>query len=160
MILSRPVNPRARRTHDIVASVPLFTIRTFSIDGTHAQISSAISTSNGLGIPKLTPRDAVLAQRLHHDGRRMAKNRRTPCAHVVDQLTAIDIPDVRTRRALDEEWLALDTAESAHWGIYAAGDAATGGGEKLGRTRCHGRQPTLSRQRRASTAEALAGCLH
>ena len=50
------VKPRARRTHDIVASVPLFTIRTFSIDGTQRQISSAISTSSGLGMPKLTPR--------------------------------------------------------------------------------------------------------
>ena len=37
--------------HDIVASVPLFTIRNFSIDGTQSQISSAISTSSGFGIP-------------------------------------------------------------------------------------------------------------
>ena len=33
MILSRLVKPRARRIHDMVASVPLLTIRTFSIDG-------------------------------------------------------------------------------------------------------------------------------
>jgi hypothetical protein len=41
---------------DMVASVPLFTIRTFSIDGIHLQINSAISTSSGFGIPKLKPR--------------------------------------------------------------------------------------------------------
>src|SRR5438552_18163294 len=63
MILSRPVNPRARRMHDIVASVPLFTIRTFSIEGIQLQINSAISTSNGFGIPKLTPRVVVDAVR-------------------------------------------------------------------------------------------------
>ena len=45
--------------HDIVASVPLFTIRTFSMEGIQLQINSAISTSNGLGIPKLTPRVAA-----------------------------------------------------------------------------------------------------
>src|SRR5437773_7128574 len=59
MILSRPVNARARRMHDIVASVPLLTIRTFSIDGTQSQINSAISTSSGFGIPKLNPRVAA-----------------------------------------------------------------------------------------------------
>ena len=51
--------------HDIVASVPLLTIRTFSIEGTHAQIVRAISISYGLGMPKLTPRLAasVMASR-------------------------------------------------------------------------------------------------
>jgi hypothetical protein len=45
--------------HDMVASVPLFTIRTFSIEGTQWQINSAISTSSGFGIPKLKPRVAA-----------------------------------------------------------------------------------------------------
>ena len=59
MILLQPVKPRARRMHDIAASVPLFTIRTFSIDGIHLQIKSAISTSSRFGIPKLRPRVAA-----------------------------------------------------------------------------------------------------
>ena len=44
---------------DIVASVPLLTMRTFSIEGTQAQIVRAISISYGFGMPKLTPRLAV-----------------------------------------------------------------------------------------------------
>jgi hypothetical protein len=59
MILSRPVNARATRTQDMLASVPLLTIRTFSIDGIQLQINSAKSTSRGFGIPKLKPRDAA-----------------------------------------------------------------------------------------------------
>jgi hypothetical protein len=49
------VNPRANRIADIVASVPLLTIRTFSTEGTHSQIVRAMSTSYGFGIPKLIP---------------------------------------------------------------------------------------------------------
>jgi hypothetical protein len=59
MILSRPVNARASRMQDMVASVPLLTIRTFSIDGIQLQIVVAKSTSSGFGIPKLRPRDAA-----------------------------------------------------------------------------------------------------
>src|ERR1051325_1372124 len=44
---------------DMAASVPLFTFRTFSIEGIQRQIISASSTSNGFGIPKLTPRAAA-----------------------------------------------------------------------------------------------------
>jgi hypothetical protein len=59
MIFDLPVNPRASRIQLIVASVPLFTMRTFFTDGTMRQIVSAISTSNGFGVPKLNPRPAV-----------------------------------------------------------------------------------------------------
>ena len=55
-ILSRPETPRATRTADIAASVPDETNRTFSIDGTDAATSSAISTSRTVGAPKLVPR--------------------------------------------------------------------------------------------------------
>jgi hypothetical protein len=55
MILSRFVNPRASRMADIVASVPLLHIRTFWIDGTNRTMSSAISTSEGFGVPKEVP---------------------------------------------------------------------------------------------------------
>ena len=58
-ILSRPVNPRARRTALMVASVPLLVIRSFSTDGTHSLIVRAISTSNGFGTPKLSPSPAA-----------------------------------------------------------------------------------------------------
>ena len=57
MIFDRPVNPRASRMVDIVASVPLLHIRTFSTDGTILTIRSAISTSEGPGVPKLVPLD-------------------------------------------------------------------------------------------------------
>ena len=59
MILSRPVNPRASRIADIVASVPELHIRTFCTLGTNEQISRAMATSSGFGTPKLVPRSAV-----------------------------------------------------------------------------------------------------
>jgi hypothetical protein len=46
------VKPRARRTELIVASVPEFTIRTFSIEGMSSQMSRATSTSIDVGAPK------------------------------------------------------------------------------------------------------------
>ena len=126
---SRPVKPRARRMQDIVASVPLLTMRTFSMDGTHSEIIRAISISAGLGMPKLTPRAAAVADRLAHHLRRMPEDRRSPGADVIDELVAIDIPDVRPFRALDKERLAADAAKSAHGRIYPAGDEAAGLGE-------------------------------
>ena len=59
MILSRPVNPRASRMALMQASVPLLVIRTFFTLGTRSQISRAIVTSSGLGMPKLVPRSAA-----------------------------------------------------------------------------------------------------
>ena len=57
--LLRPVTARARRSALIVASVPLLTIRIMSTAGTRAMISSASSTSAGVGVPKLKPRAAA-----------------------------------------------------------------------------------------------------
>ena len=51
MILLRPVNPRARRSALIVASVPDETKRTFSIEGISRTTRSASSTSAGQGAP-------------------------------------------------------------------------------------------------------------
>ena len=45
---------------DIVASVPLLTMRTFWMLGTHSQIVRAISTSYRFGMPKLTPSFAAV----------------------------------------------------------------------------------------------------
>ena len=59
MILSRFVNPRASRMALMHASVPELHIRTFCTLGTCEQISLAIVTSNGLGMPKLVPLSAA-----------------------------------------------------------------------------------------------------
>ena len=50
----------------MVASVPLLTMRIFSKDGTISTSSSAISTSYGLGVPKLVPllRASAMASRI------------------------------------------------------------------------------------------------
>ena len=56
---SRPVKPRARRIALIVASVPELHIRTDSIDGTMAQMRSAISVSSSVGAPNDSPFSAA-----------------------------------------------------------------------------------------------------
>ena len=43
----------------MVASVPELHMRTMSIEGTSAQMRSAISTSNSVGAPKLKPLSAA-----------------------------------------------------------------------------------------------------
>ena len=55
MILLRPVNPRASRTADMVASVPEFTSRTCCTGSTRAMISSARSISASVGAPNDKP---------------------------------------------------------------------------------------------------------
>ena len=55
MILFLPVYPLAARTALMTASVPEFTMRTISTDGTMLQISLAISTSASVAAPKLKP---------------------------------------------------------------------------------------------------------
>ena len=57
--MSRPVAARASRSALIDASVPDEVIRTISTDGTRAAISAAISTSPGVGAPKLVPSAAA-----------------------------------------------------------------------------------------------------
>ena len=51
----RPVNPRARRSALITASVPDETNRTFSIEGIDRTTRSASSTSAGQGAPYEVP---------------------------------------------------------------------------------------------------------
>jgi len=55
-IFARPVNPRANRIADIVASVPEDTRRTCSTGAIRATISSASATSPSLGVPNDVPR--------------------------------------------------------------------------------------------------------
>ena len=56
MMRLRPVAPRARRMALIVASVPEFTKRTISIDGTIFATRSARRTSSSVGAPYDVPR--------------------------------------------------------------------------------------------------------
>jgi hypothetical protein len=58
MILARPVNPRASRSADIVASVPDDTSRTLST-GVRPTISSPSSTSVSVGVPYDVPRETA-----------------------------------------------------------------------------------------------------
>jgi hypothetical protein len=53
------VNPRASRIAVIVASVPEFTIRTSSIEGTSRHTVSAIRVSTAVGAPKPRPRSTA-----------------------------------------------------------------------------------------------------
>ncbi len=62
MIFERRVKARASRNALMVASVPELTSRTCSTGATLDTISSARSTSPGLGVPKLVPRDAATAR--------------------------------------------------------------------------------------------------
>src|SRR5215208_3552514 len=55
MTPGRPVTPRATRKAAIVASVPEFTMRTISIDGTSVVSRSAICTSSAVGAPNAVP---------------------------------------------------------------------------------------------------------
>ena len=55
----RPVAPRASRIAERVASVPEFTMRTSSQLGISPVMASAMVTSSGLGVPKLSPSRAV-----------------------------------------------------------------------------------------------------
>ncbi len=61
MVMSRPVNPRATRSALIEASVPEFTSRTISTDGTRSRISSASSISRSVGAPKLVPISSAIS---------------------------------------------------------------------------------------------------
>ena len=55
MIFSRPVKARISRSTDMQASVPLFTKRTISTEGTASITISARVFSRAQGAPKLVP---------------------------------------------------------------------------------------------------------
>src|SRR2546421_6265535 len=55
-----------------------------------------------------------LAHRIDYHLRRMPKDRRSPTADVIDVFVSIDIPNLRSLSACDEEWLAIDVAKRAH----------------------------------------------
>ena len=59
MMYLRPVNPRASRMADMVASVPELTKRSFSMEGTARMTSSARSASAAVEAPKLAEHAAA-----------------------------------------------------------------------------------------------------
>ena len=65
-----------------------------------------------------------LAQRVEHDGGRVAEHERAPREHVVEVLVAVDVPDARPFAALDDERLATNAAECAHRRADAAGNSS------------------------------------
>ncbi len=133
MILSRFVNPRASRMADMHASVPELHMRTFCTLGTSEQISFAIVTSNGLGMPKLVPLIGGGFDGGNDFRMRVAENGRPPGADVINQFIAVHVPDVRAFGPVDEERLAADGAKRAHGRVHAAGNVFQRLGKKLRR---------------------------
>ena len=78
----------------MVASVPELTMRTISTDGTASQMRRAISTSSAVGAPKLVPLSSCGVQPLDDVGVAPAQDHRPPRRHEVDELVAVDVPDV------------------------------------------------------------------
>jgi hypothetical protein len=74
MILSLPVNARARRIALMAASVPELTKRIISIEGIAPQIIAASLVSNSVAAPKLVP---LPAARLN-----AATTRRSACPRI------------------------------------------------------------------------------
>ena len=62
----------------MVASVPEFTSRTFSMLGTICLMSSAISTSRRVGAPNERECSAAAAHGVHHEVGGVAQNHRAP----------------------------------------------------------------------------------
>src|SRR5947209_20255302 len=84
----------------------------------------------------------------------MTENRRAPRPDVIYVLPAIDIPDFRPGRAIDEKRLTAYPAKRADGRIDAAGNAVESALEKFGRMRSHaGKGKTSNAQRLTSNAE-------
>ncbi len=76
------------------------------------------------------PEFGFLLHRADHVGVRMAEDRRTPGADVIDVFAAIDIPDSATFCAGDEARRAADGAEGAYGRVHASGNGLLGAVEK------------------------------
>ncbi len=130
MVMSRPVKPRATRSALMVASVPEFTRRTISMEGTHSRMSLgqfdfALGGRAEAGA-ELHERLATLRSPAGWRGR----EQRAPGADVVDVFVPIGIVDARALAADHEGGVAADAAEGADGGVDAARDALSGAGEK------------------------------
>jgi hypothetical protein len=100
------VKPRATRMADMVASVPEFTRRTISMDGTASQMASASSISCAGGRAEAGADGERAFERLENRRVAMAQQQRAPGADVIDVLVAIDVEDVGPLAARDEHRLA------------------------------------------------------
>ena len=116
------MNPRATRMADMVASVPEFTSRTISMEGTASQIASASSISCSGGRAEAGADFERALQRRQNLGMAVAQQQRAPRADVVDVLVAVDVEDVAALAARDEERIAAHAAKGAHRRIDAAGN--------------------------------------
>ena len=112
--------PRARRMALIVASVPELTSRTFSIDGTASMTRSASSLSASVGAPKLVPFRTRLPS-ARHLRMGVAEDHRAPGSTIVDVAVAVEIEQICTFAAFDEDRLAADAAKRPGGTIHAAG---------------------------------------
>ena len=96
-------------------------------------------------------------------GRRMSVNERTPRHDVVDVRAAVDVPDARAARPLDERRLAPDGAERAHRTVDAAGKHAFCACEQLAGFRMcgagHTRKGTITRPAGRGRRRALPGAI-
>ena len=62
---------------------------------------------------------------------RVAENRRTPGADVINQFISVNVPDARTFCLVNKKRIAADGAERAHGRVDAAGNVFQRLGEKL-----------------------------
>ena len=92
------VNPRASRTALMHASVPELVMRTFWTRGTRSQMTVAIFTSKGFGMPKLVPRSAAALTAEMIFGCAWPRIAGSPGADVINQFVAIHVPDFASRR--------------------------------------------------------------
>ena len=121
MILCRSVKARARRMALMVASVPEFTRRTFSMDGTASAIISARMTSFSVEAPKLVPSRIWLSKgRLHRRGT-VPQNQRPPGSQIIDIGRAVHIHDAAALPRFDKAGIAADTSESPHRAVDSSG---------------------------------------
>ena len=121
-MVSRPVNPRARRMALMVASVPELTKRTSSIDGMSSVTRRASSRLELGGRAEATSRPRRRVDRRDDLRVRVAEDHRPPGADVVDEAAAVGGHDVRAGGLLEEDRLAADAAKCAHRRVDAARD--------------------------------------
>ena len=122
----RPVAPRARRMADIVASVPLETMRTFSQDGTRSVIASASRTSRSVGAPYEVPSPAARPDGFDDLRVGVPGDDRPVGLHEVEVGGALDVPDPRSLGPGHEVRRAADGPEGPHRRVHPAGDDPLG----------------------------------
>ena len=91
--------------------------------GIRRATSSARSTSAIVGAPNDVPRCAASTTAASDIRVGVAVDERAPRADPVDVAVAVDVDDLRTARALDEDRGAPDRAHRAHGRVHAAGQA-------------------------------------